>query len=227
MGAGYKLNLPFEPRLAFAAKDGSFTANLEQCNGCGGCLKQTPTMCPTFWPPARKSCPRAAGPTPFARRWNCAESRRPAASHGTGSGAEQLPVLQGLHHGMPVQCEPGAAQGGTAPRAHPPRRLDAARTAVQFGGPVGPAGLRDAAPGQCSPGILSRSRCIGNRLLGFAARAPVAAVCATDGSTIGSPNIRRPRPRPRPGHPLGRHLCALSRTAHRHGRRGRARSGGF
>ena len=34
--------------LAFAAKDGSFTANLEQCNGCGGCLKQTPTMCPTF-----------------------------------------------------------------------------------------------------------------------------------------------------------------------------------
>jgi ferredoxin len=48
LGAGYSLNLPFEPRLAFAAKDGSFTANLEQCNGCGGCLKQTPAMCPTF-----------------------------------------------------------------------------------------------------------------------------------------------------------------------------------
>ena len=42
------LNLPFEPVLAFAARDGSFTANLEQCNGCGGCLKQTPSMCPTF-----------------------------------------------------------------------------------------------------------------------------------------------------------------------------------
>jgi len=48
LGAGYSLKLPFEPRLAFAAKDGSFTANLEQCNGCGACLKQTPTMCPTF-----------------------------------------------------------------------------------------------------------------------------------------------------------------------------------
>jgi len=48
MGAGYSLKLPFEPRLAFAAKDGSFTANLEQCNGCGACLKQTPTMCPTY-----------------------------------------------------------------------------------------------------------------------------------------------------------------------------------
>lgn len=48
MGAGYKLNLPFEPRLAFAARDGSFTANLEQCNGSGTCLKQTPTMCPTY-----------------------------------------------------------------------------------------------------------------------------------------------------------------------------------
>lgn len=42
------LKLPFEPVLAFAARDGSFTANLEQCNGCGGCLKQTPVMCPTF-----------------------------------------------------------------------------------------------------------------------------------------------------------------------------------
>jgi FAD/FMN-containing dehydrogenase/Fe-S oxidoreductase len=48
MGAGYSLKLPFEPVLAFAARDDSFTANLEQCNGCGGCLKQTPTMCPTF-----------------------------------------------------------------------------------------------------------------------------------------------------------------------------------
>jgi FAD/FMN-containing dehydrogenase/Fe-S oxidoreductase len=48
LGAGYSLTLPFEPRLAFAAKDNSFVANLEQCNGCGGCLKQTPTMCPTF-----------------------------------------------------------------------------------------------------------------------------------------------------------------------------------
>jgi len=48
LGAGYSLKLPFEPVLAFAARDGSFTGNLEQCNGCGACLKQTPTMCPTF-----------------------------------------------------------------------------------------------------------------------------------------------------------------------------------
>jgi FAD/FMN-containing dehydrogenase/Fe-S oxidoreductase len=48
LGAGYKLELPFEPVLAFAAKDGSFVRNLEQCNGCGGCRKDAPTMCPTF-----------------------------------------------------------------------------------------------------------------------------------------------------------------------------------
>jgi FAD/FMN-containing dehydrogenase/Fe-S oxidoreductase len=42
------LELPFEPVLAFAFKDGSFIGNLEQCNGCGGCLKQTGIMCPTF-----------------------------------------------------------------------------------------------------------------------------------------------------------------------------------
>lgn len=47
-GADYKLPLPFTPRLAFADRDGSFTGNLEQCNGCGGCLKQGPTMCPTY-----------------------------------------------------------------------------------------------------------------------------------------------------------------------------------
>ena len=45
---GRPLELPFEPVLAFAARDRSFLANLEQCNGCGGCRKETPTMCPTF-----------------------------------------------------------------------------------------------------------------------------------------------------------------------------------
>ena len=42
------LELPFEPQLAFAFKDGSFIGNLEQCNGCAGCRKDTPIMCPTF-----------------------------------------------------------------------------------------------------------------------------------------------------------------------------------
>jgi FAD/FMN-containing dehydrogenase/Fe-S oxidoreductase len=42
------LELPSEAMLAYAFKDRSFTGNLEQCNGCGGCLKQTGIMCPTF-----------------------------------------------------------------------------------------------------------------------------------------------------------------------------------
>src|SRR5207247_7233827 len=45
---GQQWSLPFDPVLAFAAKDGCFVRNLEQCNGCGGCRKETPTMCPTF-----------------------------------------------------------------------------------------------------------------------------------------------------------------------------------
>ncbi|MCU0783893.1 MAG: heterodisulfide reductase-related iron-sulfur binding cluster [Verrucomicrobia bacterium] len=48
LGAGHSLKLPFEPVLAFAARDESFVRNLEQCNGCGGCRKATPAMCPTF-----------------------------------------------------------------------------------------------------------------------------------------------------------------------------------
>jgi Fe-S oxidoreductase len=43
-----RLRLPFAPVLAFAFKDESFIGNLEQCNGCGGCRKDAPTMCPTF-----------------------------------------------------------------------------------------------------------------------------------------------------------------------------------
>src|SRR6185437_8779986 len=43
-----RIELPFTARLAFAFKDGSFIGNLEQCNGCGGCRKDAPTMCPTF-----------------------------------------------------------------------------------------------------------------------------------------------------------------------------------
>src|SRR3989441_7646661 len=42
------LELPFQPMLAFSFKDRSFIGNLEQCNGCAGCRKDTPIMCPTF-----------------------------------------------------------------------------------------------------------------------------------------------------------------------------------
>src|SRR5438045_314891 len=42
------IELQFTPRLAFAFKDRSFIGNLEQCNGCGGCRREAPTMCPTF-----------------------------------------------------------------------------------------------------------------------------------------------------------------------------------
>jgi FAD/FMN-containing dehydrogenase/Fe-S oxidoreductase len=42
------IELPFKPQLAFAFKDRSFIGNLEQCNGCGGCRKDAPIMCPTF-----------------------------------------------------------------------------------------------------------------------------------------------------------------------------------
>ncbi len=45
-GAENKLTLPFVPHLAFSARDESFAGNLEQCNGCGGCLKQTPDDVP-------------------------------------------------------------------------------------------------------------------------------------------------------------------------------------
>jgi FAD/FMN-containing dehydrogenase/Fe-S oxidoreductase len=47
-GADRRIPLPFTPVLKFASKDESFIGNLEQCNGCGGCRKAPPTMCPTY-----------------------------------------------------------------------------------------------------------------------------------------------------------------------------------
>lgn len=43
-----ELPVPFEPILKFGTRDRSFSANLDQCNGCGACLKETPSMCPTY-----------------------------------------------------------------------------------------------------------------------------------------------------------------------------------
>lgn len=48
LGPGSELSLPFVPISRFVEKDRSFVGNLEQCNGCGGCLKDSSTMCPTY-----------------------------------------------------------------------------------------------------------------------------------------------------------------------------------
>jgi FAD/FMN-containing dehydrogenase/Fe-S oxidoreductase len=48
LGAGSTLRPQLAGALGFVDRDRSFVANLEQCNGCGGCLKAAPTMCPTF-----------------------------------------------------------------------------------------------------------------------------------------------------------------------------------
>ena len=48
LGVGSIIAPELVGELGFVDRDQSFVANLEQCNGCGGCLKEAPTMCPTF-----------------------------------------------------------------------------------------------------------------------------------------------------------------------------------
>jgi len=48
LGPDSEIRLPFEPLAAFIEKDRDFVGNLEQCNGCGGCRKDAPVMCPSF-----------------------------------------------------------------------------------------------------------------------------------------------------------------------------------
>ena len=72
------IELPFEPRLAFAFKDRSFVGNLEQCNGCGGCRKMRRRCAQHFSRLAKKSCPRvAAQHHPNAFEWR---ERRPRSA---------------------------------------------------------------------------------------------------------------------------------------------------
>jgi FAD/FMN-containing dehydrogenase/Fe-S oxidoreductase len=48
LGGEPEVALPFDQVFAWVGRDDGFAANLEQCNGCGGCRKAAPTMCPTF-----------------------------------------------------------------------------------------------------------------------------------------------------------------------------------
>jgi FAD/FMN-containing dehydrogenase/Fe-S oxidoreductase len=48
LGEGSEIELPFAEAFSWVGRDQGFVANLEQCNGCGGCRKAPPTMCPTF-----------------------------------------------------------------------------------------------------------------------------------------------------------------------------------
>jgi Fe-S oxidoreductase len=101
-GAGYEFETAVraEARVR-AARDESFIANLEQCNGCGGCTKQTPTMCPTYLATGEEIMSTRGRANASAPRWNCARGR-PVAHGGIGiRGVEQLPFVPRLHHECP------------------------------------------------------------------------------------------------------------------------------
>ncbi len=191
MGAGYSLKLPFEPVLAFAARDGSFTANLEQCNGCGGCLKQTPTMCPTFL---------VTGEEIMSTRGR-ANAIRAALElrgvHGDPLRSAELETALGnclsckaCTTECPSNVNMALLKAELLHARIQPRRTEFARAAVEFGGPAGPARLRDAADGQRAAAIPRRS---GNWPGGFWV-SPRNGRCRNlrrSGSIIGLPNANR------------------------------------
>ena len=142
----------------------------------------------------------------------------PLRSEELETALEQLPVLQSLHRGMPVQCKHVPAEGGIAARAHPARWIESARTAVQFGGPAGPARLRDAANGQRASGIPTPFGQLARRFLGFTTERPLPQF-ATERFDHWFENASLHPPVARAGDSVGRHLRALLRTARRHGRR--------
>src|ERR1051326_286716 len=83
VGVGNRLHVPFTPMLAFAAKDESFVGNLEQCNGCGGCIKSTPVMCPTY----------------------IATGQEIMSTRGRANAIRAALEMRGLANGDPLRCE--------------------------------------------------------------------------------------------------------------------------
>ena len=200
LGAGHELKLPFTPVLAFAAKDGSFTRNLEQCNGCGGCRKETPTMCPTF----------------------IATGEEIMSTRGRANAIRAALELRGVANGDPLRCaELEAAlsnclsckacttecpsnvnmallKAELLQRADSPRRLVLARAAGQFGGFAGQARLPHAPAGQRRAGLAVRARHPDEDR----SASPGSGRCritpgsvSTVGSRAGSARRRRPRGR--------------------------------
>ena len=147
----HPIELPFEPRLAFAFKDRSFIGNLEQCNGCGGCRKDAPMMCPTFL---------ATGDEIMSTRGRANIIRASLEMRGNGHdplrSAELDAALsnclscKGCTPGMPFEREPGPAQGRADACPPPPRRASAARTDAQRGRFVRPSRLPFSEPEQCA-----------------------------------------------------------------------------
>src|SRR5439155_21892492 len=99
------------------------------------------------------------------------------ALRGDRSRPEQLSLLQGLHDGMPVECEPGIAQGRVALRANPARRPVLARAADWFGGFSGPPRLPMAVAGQSDPGLVAGAQLPGESA-GHCLAAAIAALHA-------------------------------------------------
>jgi FAD/FMN-containing dehydrogenase/Fe-S oxidoreductase len=83
LGQGSELQLPFTEVFSFFDRDESFVGNLEQCNGCGGCRKDSPTMCPTFG---------AAGDELLSTRGRANTIR--AALEGRFSGSSRLAAVE-------------------------------------------------------------------------------------------------------------------------------------
>ena len=178
MGGGYELKLPFEPVLAFAAKDDSFVGNLEQCNGCGGCRKDAPTMCPTFVATGDEimSTRGRANTIRAVLERRGLEGEDPLCSEELEIGVEQLSFVQGVHHGVSFQCQSGAAQGGVVACAASAGWIAVARADAQPGGFIGQNGVGVFVAGECEfemAVVASRDA----KHAGHRGAASVAAVC--------------------------------------------------
>ena len=142
------LCLPFEPALAFAFKDESFIGNLEQCNGCGGCRKDAPTMCPTFLATGEEYMSTRGRANAIRAALELRFQDDPLRARRARCRAQQLPLLQGLHGGVPVEREPGAAESGADACAASPRWFAVAGADAEQCRLVRPAGLHDAGAGE-------------------------------------------------------------------------------
>ncbi len=216
--------LPFAPQLAFAARDGSFVANLEQCNGCGGCLKQTPTMCPTF---------AATGEEGMSTRGRANLIRAVLEMRGSGHDPLRAKELDFALSNC-LSCKACASECPSnvnlpllkAELLHARAKRDGLTLQQRLVSSVDALGrFGCAAPWLANLIFSSRSvRHMFGKMFGISGERSAPGICAPPFRSLVSKTQAGCEWPARTRDSLGRHVHALSRAEHRHGRRQSARS---
>ena len=189
LGTGSEIKLPFAEAFDWVGRDDGFVANLEQCNGCGGCRKDAADHVSDLHR-YRRGGPVDPGQGQHDPRRPRGQIRRSLhCCRCRARRASWVPVfVQGVRHRVSVQRRHGQAQGRTRARPPPPERCAVDRPDDRIRGSTGSPGDPRARARQPACWATGRVRRMLQALFGFDTEAPLppfAGAVSTPGSAAG------------------------------------------